>query len=179
MTLERLRAIVPPPAEPVETGSEGDWPKVEAALGTALPDDFKRFTGLYGSGKFDDFLFLFNPFAPDGQDGNLLYEKDAVLAAYAETRAKFPDRLPWPPFPEAGGVLPAGRSDNGDELYWVTEGAPDGWGVALVESRAASHELHPTPVTGFLADLVDGALRTKILPPEILERAEHVFEPFA
>ena len=93
MTLERLRAIVPPPEAPVEAGSEDGWPKVEAALGTALPDDYKRFTQLYGSGKFDDFLWLFNPFTA-GEDGNLLDEKDAVLAAYAETRAKFPERLP-------------------------------------------------------------------------------------
>ncbi len=178
MTLERLRAIVPPPPEPVEAGRAEEWPAVEAALGTALPDDYKRFTEQYGSGKFDDFLYLFNPFAPAGQDGNLLYEKDAVLAAYTETRAKFPDRLPWPPFPEAGGVLPLGRSDNGDELYWVTDPVPADWTVALVEARAASHELHRTPVTGFLADLVGGALQTQILPPEVLRREVHTFEPF-
>lgn len=179
MTLERLRELVPPPADPVEPGIKDGWPAVEATLGTALPDDYKRFTELYGSGKFDDFLYLFNPFAPAGQDGNLLYEKDAVLAAYVQTRSRFPDRLPWPPFPEPGGVLPLGRSDNGDELYWVTEGAPADWTVALVEARAASYELHPVPVTGFLADLAGGTLQTKVFPPEILERPEHVFEPFA
>jgi hypothetical protein len=78
----------------------------------------------------DDFLYLFNPFAA-GQDGNLLAEKDRVLAAYRQTRARFPDRLPLPPFPEPGGVLPLGRTDNGDELYWVTDGDPDDWPVAL------------------------------------------------
>jgi hypothetical protein len=51
--------------------------------------------------------------------------------------------------------------------------------VALVETRAASRELHRTPVTGFLADLVGGTLQTKVFPPEILERSEHVFEPFS
>jgi hypothetical protein len=75
-------------------------------------------------------------------------------------------------------VLPAGRSDNGDELYWVTGAAPDDWPLALVEARAASHELHRTTVTGFLAALADGTLRSRILPPEVLERDEHVFEPF-
>jgi hypothetical protein len=28
-------------------------------------------------------------------------------------------------------VLPLGRTDNGDELYWVTDGDPDDWPVAL------------------------------------------------
>jgi len=123
--LERLRELLPPPAEPVEPGRPDSWPAVEATLGTRLPRDFKAFAERYGSGKVDDFLYLFNPFAA-GQDGNL------------------------PLFPEHGGVLPLGRTDNGDELYWVTDGDPDDWPVALLASRAALQELHRLPVTGFL-----------------------------
>jgi hypothetical protein len=126
----------------------------------------------------DDFLYLFNPFA-QGPDGNLVVEKDRVLAAYRQTRARFPQRLPLPPFPEPGGVLPLGRTDNGDELYWHTEGEPDDWTVVLLESRAARQEQHPVPATGFLAELAAGTLKTQVLPPEILQRPEHVFEPFA
>jgi hypothetical protein len=177
VVLERLRKLLPPPAEPVEVGRPDGWAKVEVALGTGLPDDFKAFTELYGSGKVDDFLYLFNPFA-EGEDGNLLFEKDRVLAAYAETRAKFPKRLPLPPFPEPGGVLPLGRTDNGDELYWVTEGAPDGWPVALLESRAARQEVHPVPVTGLLAELAAGQLQTEVLPAEVVHRPTHQFAPF-
>jgi hypothetical protein len=175
--LEQLRRLLPPPAEPLEAAPPDGWAEVEAALGTGLPDDFKAFTELYGSGKVDDFLYLFNPFA-EGQDGNLLFEKDRVLAAYAETRAKFPARLPLPPFPEAGGVLPLGRTDNGDELYWVTGGDPGDWLVALLESRAAHQEVHRMPVTGFLAALAAGELVTAILPDEVVHRPRHEFAPF-
>jgi hypothetical protein len=105
----------------VEPGQPDSWAEVEAALGTGLPSDFKSFTELYGSGKVDDFLYLFNPFTA-GQDGNLLAEKDRVLESYRQTRARFPERLPLPAFPNPGGVLPLGRTDNGDELYWVTTG---------------------------------------------------------
>ena len=175
--LEQLRRLLPPPAEPLEAAPPDGWAEVEAALGTGLPGDFKAFTELYGSGKVDDFLYLFNPFA-EGQDGNLLFEKDRVLAAYAETRASFPERLPLPPFPEPGGVLPLGRTDNGDELYWVTEGAPDDWSVALLESRAARQEVHPLSATGFLTALAAGELRTAILPDEVVHRPAHQFTPF-
>jgi hypothetical protein len=96
--LERLRRLLPPPAEALEPGRPDGWPAVEAALGTGLPSDFKAFTELYGSGKVDDFLYLFNPFT-QGPDGNLLVERDRVLAGYRQTRARFPDRLAWPPFP--------------------------------------------------------------------------------
>jgi hypothetical protein len=115
--LERLRLLLPPPTDPVERARPDGWAKVEAALGTRLPDDFKAFTELYGSGKVDDFLYLFNPFAA-GQDGNLLFEKDRVLAAYTQTRAKFPQRLPLPPFPEPGGMLPWATPATGRWRCW-------------------------------------------------------------
>jgi hypothetical protein len=175
--LEQLRLLLPPPAELLEPAPPDGWAGVEAALGTGLPDDFKAFTELYGSGKVDDFLYLFNPFA-EGQDGNLLFEKDRVLADYAQTRAKFPERLPLPPFPEEGGVLPLGRTDNGDELYWVTGGDPGDWPVALLESRAARQEVHRMPVTGFLAALAAGELATAILPGDVVHRPRHQFAPF-
>jgi hypothetical protein len=174
--LERLRQLLPPPAGPVEPGRPDGWAAVERSLGTALPGDFKAFTELYGSGTVDDFLYLFNPFA-SGQDGNLLAEKDRVLAAYGQTRARFPDRLPLPPFPEPGGVLPLGRTDNGDELYWVTAGDPDHWPVALLASRAALQELHAMPVTGFLAALAANQLTSRILPEDVLDRPSHRFTP--
>src|SRR5215216_143821 len=87
--LERLRELLPPPADPVEPGRPDGWAAVEATLGTRLPADFKAFTERYGSGTVDDFLYLFNPFAA-GQDGNLLAEKDRVLAAYRQTQGPVP-----------------------------------------------------------------------------------------
>jgi hypothetical protein len=175
--LERLRRLLPPPAEPLEPGRPDGWAEVEAALGTGLPSDFKAFTELYGSGKVDDFLYLFNPFT-QGQDGNLLAEKERVLAAYRQTRQRFPDRLPLPPFPDEGGVLPLGRTDNGDELYWVTEGQPDDWPVAVLESRAAFQEVHPMPVTGLLAALAANQLTSRVFPHDIVSRPSHRFTPF-
>ncbi|MFL5882793.1 MAG: hypothetical protein ACJ782_22565 [Actinomycetota bacterium] len=174
--LERLRRLLPPPAHPVEAGRPDGWAEVEAALGTGLPSDFKAFTELYGSGTIDGFLYLSNPFT-QGQDGNLLVERDRVLAGYRQTRARFPERLPWPPFPEPGGVLPLGRTDNGDELYWVTQGQPDGWPVALLEARAAVQEVHPMPVTGFLAALAANQLTSRVLPDDLLGRPSHQFTP--
>ena len=174
--LEGLRQLLPPPADPVEPGRPDGWAAVEAAVGTQLPGDFKAFTEEYGSGMVDDFLYLFNPFAA-GEDGNLLVEKDRVLAAYRQTRARFPDRLWLPPFPEAGGVLPLGRTENGDELYWVTTGHPDTWPVALLEARAAVLEVHPVPVSGLLAALAANQLTSRVLPDDVLGRPSHQFTP--
>jgi hypothetical protein len=176
MGLERLRSIVPPPAEPLEPGVPDQWPRVEAELGTGLPDDFKRFTELYGSGKFDDFLYLLNPFAADPA-GSLLGARDTMLEAYTETRAKFPERLPLPPWPQPGGLLPLGRSDNGNELYWLTEGSPAAWPVVAFAGRSTRHEVHDGPVTAFLALLLSGKLQTSVFPDSFLRRASHEFIP--
>ena len=176
MGLERLRSIAPPPAAPLEPGEPDQWPRVEAELGTGLPDDFKRFTELYGSGKFDDFLYLLNPFAADPA-GSLLGARDTMLVAYAQTRAKFPERLPLPPWPEPGGLLPLGRSDNGNELYWLTEREPSSWPVVAFAGRSTRHEIHRHPVTGFLARLLSGELDTGVFPDGFLHRASHQFVP--
>lgn len=177
MSLDRLRKLAPPPEKPVETGAPDAWGEVERTVGTPLPADFKAFTDLYGSGTFDGFLYLFNPFTA-GQDGNLLHERGAVLDGYVTSRNKFPDRYPLPPFPEPGGVLPAGRTDNGDELYWVTEGEPDAWPVMVLGARGAKQETHRTTITGFLADLLSGKLATSLFPEDFRRRPEHEFTPF-
>ena len=166
--LQRLTALVPPPPEPVEPAEEARWPEIEQALGTALPSDYKALLATYGSGTFDEELWLFSPFAPPG-DGNLLDECPAVLADYAESRRRFPD---------PGGVLPLGRSDTGNELYWVTEGQPDDWPVALFGSRSPRHEVHPGGIVAFLAALAAGELDTRLLPEGLRRRDRHSFTPF-
>jgi hypothetical protein len=175
--MRRLRRHVAPPAEPVEAGEPGRWPEVEKAMGTALPPDYKDLVATYGSGLFDEVLWLFNPFAPAG-DGNLVSERDRVLADYAGSRAKFPDDYPLPPWPEPGGVLPLGRSDTGNELYWVTAGDPDDWAVALFGSRSPRSEVHDGGIVRFLADLVSGHLETSLLPDDLLHRERHTFTRF-
>jgi hypothetical protein len=75
-------------------------------------------------------------------------------------------------------VLPLGRTDNGDELYWATDGHPDGWPVMLLASRAALQEVHPTPVTGFLTTLAANQLTSGVLPQGLLRRSSHRFTPF-
>jgi len=59
----------------------------------------------------------------------------------------------------------------------VTEGDPDDWPVALLESRAALQELHRMPVTGLLAALAANQLTSRILPKDVLGRPNHQFTP--
>lgn len=44
-----------------------------------------------------------------------------------QARQEWPWSLPWPIYPEPGGLFPWAVTDNGGTLYWLTEGEPDGW----------------------------------------------------
>src|SRR5688572_9224139 len=63
-TIEDLVALVPPPTEPVD--ARGDWHEVEAALGLALPADFKALIERYGLGQFVDHITPLTPFGAHG-----------------------------------------------------------------------------------------------------------------
>jgi len=42
-----------------------------------------------------------------------------------KTKKDFPDRLPYPIYPERHGILPWGNDENGHDYYWFTKGATD------------------------------------------------------
>jgi hypothetical protein len=175
LDLDRLRRLAPPPEIPLEPGHPARWPAVEAALGTALPADYKAFVAAYGTGMFDDFLYVFTPFATDS-DGNLLRQRDVALQAFTWLRERVPEVAPLPAFPEPGGLLPLGRTQNGDQLFWLTEGEPDGWPVVAFASRSTEPERHELGLVAFLARLLSGTLPTAVFPPELGEGV-HLFTP--
>jgi SMI1-KNR4 cell-wall len=175
LDLDRLRRLAPPPDTPIETGHPARWPAVEAAIGTTLPADYKVFIATYGTGMFDDFLYVFNPFAGDA-DVNLLRQREVVLGAHAWLRERVPEAAPLPAFPEPGGLLPLGRTQNGDQLYWLTEGEPDRWPIVAFASRSSEPERHELTLVPFLARLLGGTLGSGVFPPELGEDG-HVFTP--
>jgi len=62
MIAERITQIVASPAEPRETGTSKNWEKIEKRLGLQLPQDYKNVIDAYGTGSFDDFIIVYNPF---------------------------------------------------------------------------------------------------------------------
>ena len=166
MSVQELIAVLPPPAEPRET--QGDWAKVEAEIGTALPADFKDYIARYGTGVVCDFLWPLNPFAAN-DNINLLTEIRFQLETLRATREKFPKRFTYAIFPEPGGYLPWGRSENGDVMHWKTVGAPDEWTVAVTDARAPEWEEFAESMTGFLAKLLKREIVCSIFPDDFLD----------
>ena len=101
--------VVAPPAKPFEPLT-GPWEALEAELGTTLPQDFKDFVRLYGSGYFMDFLGVS---IPRTRNPNTRFETEVALIC--QTFAEWDDdELPHPVWPATGGLIPFGVTDNGD-----------------------------------------------------------------
>ncbi|MFF5125740.1 SMI1/KNR4 family protein [Streptomyces syringium] len=150
---------VPPPARP--TGGQGDWAAVEASLGTRLPSDFKALVATYGRGEFCDVIGLCTPFGED----NPVRLTAELLEDYGSSREMFPERYPYPLFPEPGGLIAWGLTDVGHHLCWLTVGEPDSWPV-VVWSRDDDHEEYDCCATDFIEGWVSGRIVSEVMPDD-------------
>jgi len=162
-TLEQLLRIMPAPTTPL--AGSGDWQAVASTVGTALPGDYMAFISRYGTGCISGFLWVYNPFEENVRL-NLLSRYRIILDGDREIRESFPDDVPEPLFPEAGGLLPWAGTDNGDRLYWRTIGDPDAWSVVVWESRGPQYESIALSMTGFLYAWLQGEIIVPVFPPE-------------
>lgn len=165
MTIERLTAVLPPPPSPVEAPGAHDWAVAEEALGLRLPTDYRAFVDAFGSGTVDGFIHVLNPAAAHagGRLGSAVAE---ILGIQREIRQT--SDSPFPIHPEPGGLLPWARTDNGNNLYWLTEPAddPDRWPILVDEARGPGWFRHEGPMTAFLADALTGAIRVSVFPDD-------------
>jgi SMI1-KNR4 cell-wall len=167
MSIEALLALVP--STPLDDddwpGIQYDWNIVEDELGMALPDDYQEFIECYGFVRLDDFLMVYSPFAPRGP-GNLLDQLSLDLDAYRTARTGREAEMPLAPLPEPGGLLPLGRTDNGDQLFWLTVGTPNAWPIILIAEGDRRHERIEMSITRFLAALITDDIDVVAFPPK-------------
>lgn len=171
MTIENLIKAVPPPVAPVEA-FRGPWEVIEADVSTRLPQDYKDFARLYGSGYFLDFLGIY---IPNTEDPHARLEWQAQLVRGTFLTYEEEDR-PYPMWPEPGGLLPFGRTFDGDEFFWLMRGPPDAWRVVVWDRGFGSFEELDCDLTDFLAGLATGELLPKHWPEDLLPW-EPVFQP--
>ncbi|MCP4247707.1 MAG: SMI1/KNR4 family protein [bacterium] len=164
MLIEHLTKIFPPPKLPLETGSDQDWAPTEQAIGANLPDDFKAFTNLYGTGYINEFLWIRNPFAKLPAL-NLLERCREQLDALRILKADCGDaEVPYPVYPDPGGLFPWAGTDNGDVLYWSTLGNPSQWTIVINEARGPIWEEYDCSMVAFLLRLLTGQVSSEVLP---------------
>jgi hypothetical protein len=155
--IAELTALVPPPKEPKDAGPEAQWSEIQNSLGTQLPDDYRDFGRIYGSGDFKTpssiAVYVCNPFAP--------WFLQFVQQECADHRnLKEDGYVPYDFYPLSPGLLPCGGDDNGNRLYLLTQGQPNEWPVVVVSRAADVCERFELPLTTFLAK----AFKREIVP---------------
>src|ERR1044071_813520 len=164
-SIERIVKILSPPEGAIEAGTNDQWQDVENRIGK-LPTDYKAFIQRFGTGSIDNFLWILNPFSKN-QYLNLLEKGKIIADATKTSRRKCPQYHPYSVFPEPGGILPFGSTDNGDMLFWRTEADdPDKWTIVIADSRAPEYEEFPLSMTDFLANILGRTIRSKIFPDD-------------
>lgn len=173
VSLSRLLQVVSPPIRPVEAGEGNDWAAIEEKLGTGLPTDYKAYIRTFGTGCLDGFIWVFNPFSAN-PNLNLFHRIEASLQALRQLRAQDASEVSYPLFPEAGGLLPWGATDNGDGLSWLTMGKPDEWSIVVNAARDPRTEHYTSGMADSLAQLLVGAAVSRIFPDDFRD-SEHTF----
>lgn len=141
----------------------GTWAEVEAALGTALPTDYKALIGDGGACVFDDELLITSPFDAHPH-ANLIYHAARASWALAYLRAHSPEFAVLA-YPEQGGLLAWGVDGGGGIYHWDTlHPDPDQW-TTCIEGRSLDPdvECHALSLGGYLDALQSGKIKAATL----------------
>jgi hypothetical protein len=163
MAMRDLEAVLPLPEQPAECGTVEAWDKVQEQLKTKLPDDWCDFGLRYGSGAIEDAgrlnVWVLDPFSATFQES--VSERQCNLEAM---KAGEGDKyVPYNVFPICPGLLPLGDDDNGNELYWLTKGEPNGWRI-VTRSHESEFEEFDGPLTSFLTKVITRKIAVEIWP---------------
>jgi hypothetical protein len=162
MSVSDVARLITPPNNPNEAPQQRDWSKIEAQLATSLPEDYKEFVDLYGTGKIDNFLWIFNPFSQN-ENINLATQVRVQLTALSELQT-YGEVLPYKLFPDPNGIFPFGITENGDVLYWNAVGQPEVWTVLVNEARSPDWEAFGMTMTEFLFKVLSRQIHPSAFP---------------
>lgn len=162
MSASDISKLITPPADPNDAPQPHEWSKIEALLGISLPEDYKEFTSLYGTGRIDNFLWVFNP-SSQNENINLATQVRVQLGALSDLQT-FGEVLPYKLYPEPDGIFPFGITENGDVLYWKTTGQPEAWSVLVNEARSPEWETFSMTMTEFLLEVLNRRIRPSAFP---------------
>ena len=168
MSIDFIFEVLPPPISPSENNGNGKWTNIESHLGTILPDDYKEYIAIYGSGCIGEFIWPFNPFSKN-EHLNLINQVNIRIDALNTLRDQFEIKIPYPLHPQEGGLLPWAATDNGDVLFWLKEGNPENWTIVINEARVEYYEHFETSMTGFIYKLLSKEILSSIIPTDFID----------
>jgi uncharacterized protein (TIGR02996 family) len=162
--LDELRVVMPPPKRLLN--ASGKWEEVEQALGLTLPSDYKAFIRTYGSGTAGC-IEIVSPLGLNYDVRERWVNWAGLIADLAEY-----EEVPYPVFPESGGLLPFGTLGDVDLLTWRTIGDPEHWPFVYHDREQGFFEIKGLSAVEFILEAV-----TQRSPLMIRLGSENGFDP--
>lgn len=175
-SLDQLIALVPSPLDPKHIGSDADFAAIEASLGTRLPKDSKLLIQTYGTGSWLQFYWIMNPF--DARLSCIWFDPNHwEMNFWRKMHRDDPELIPYPVWPDAGGLLIWGGNENGGTLFWLTEGDPDNWPTLAMHDRTPEFDRFDQPCTDLLLGAIDKSNAVLANCPYTLKPSPIPFSP--
>ncbi|MFE7522025.1 SMI1/KNR4 family protein [Streptomyces halstedii] len=152
----RLRVLLPPPGS---GGDAVDWKLIELTTGLVFPADYRELVELYGGGEINEYLSVSTPPVPGSPYGDLLDRGDPALSD--RDREELGALLPGGALPP---LLPFAGTASSDVAFWLREGAPDDWRVAVFRRQTPHGTSRWTVLDGGTAALCVAALTGEVHP---------------
>lgn len=162
---ERLSSVLRLSGEARGRLVPADWVPLERALRLSVPKDYKSFVRIYGAGVIDEFLWPFSPNSVN-QNLDLMTQINRQASVLRTIREKSVTDVPFPIFPETGGLLVWGISDNGDTLHWLTAGSPEHWPTIVFEARGPRWIRFNLVATELIVGLLTKRIRCPLFPAD-------------
>jgi hypothetical protein len=146
------------------SGEEYDWPAVEARLGVPLPADYKELLAVFPRGLFRGLVRVSRPGEPEYARTDFLGFNRYRLDDMRVARAAGHMNLPYPVFPEPGGLLLWGVGVREEHFFWVTEKSdPADWNVVVTDGSYTGWTEFPGGMGEFLVEVATGRWDTSPL----------------
>lgn len=132
------------------------WRELERRLGLDLPGEYKSFADEFPRGLIQGIVRVIRP----GEDPD--YEATDYLGYYSHRledmrvrEREIPGSIPYPIYPDVGGVLPWGDLSDGSMLFWLTRGVDqNSWPVVYCDGDFSNWTESDQGMIEVLIDLV-------------------------
>lgn len=129
------------------------------------PADHRELTRIYGTGCFDEFLWIF----ADGAANAELDVRHQTEQLRSTLRGKSADALRGVLKERGAGpedLVQWGVTDNADVLAWIAVGEPDNWPTVIIQAGQLGAVVSDVSSTTTLLRLLTGSFRVPFFPED-------------
>lgn len=165
-SIDRLVELVPPPRN--VPSPAGDWEVFEGQNGFPPPPDYVALWETYGLGRVgwsrqggnSWMIELYDAFDPEQ---SFVQQSEWTRANFRDFQREFPEQhAQWPIWPDAGGFLPWGATEDGDEFGWITVGPPERWWTACHGRQMPDLEIGSGGIVATLVGMLLGDVHPEL-----------------